>query len=217
MHRFKLFTGLAGLFFIVSGCCSFVIPPVTLTGNKTAIEKQIIGEPNELEKDVWMVSSAKTTNRDTVTSSEEQKEDQKELQKQNQLVYQAFGLLEAFDDKLKNLKSDRVVGENNKGKLQNLLQVNSVQLPDEIKKKYDQALKDELIKGKPYRTLIETVEQVNKARDMLIEGYLVAKKRESKEYSGTRKDIALIQKQKFHEAALKGEYLQNDAGNWYQK
>jgi uncharacterized protein YdbL (DUF1318 family) len=55
----------AGIF--ATGCkttpsCLTVTPPdIHLTGERTAIEKQIVGEYSELEKNAWVVSSVKTS------------------------------------------------------------------------------------------------------------------------------------------------------------
>ncbi len=57
---------------IYSGCkstpsCLTVVPPeINLTGEKTVIERQIIGDYKEIEKDAWIISSVKSS----VTTSE---------------------------------------------------------------------------------------------------------------------------------------------------
>lgn len=51
---------------IFTGCsstpsCIVIAPPsIHLTGEKTSVEKQMVGEYQELEKDAWVVSSVKT-------------------------------------------------------------------------------------------------------------------------------------------------------------
>ena len=43
-----------------SSCISIVPPAVNLTGEKTSVERQIVGDYEEIEKDAWAVSSVKT-------------------------------------------------------------------------------------------------------------------------------------------------------------
>lgn len=45
----------------VPSCITVVPPTISLTGEKTVIERQIIGDYRELEKDAWSISSVKTT------------------------------------------------------------------------------------------------------------------------------------------------------------
>lgn len=201
--------------FFLGGCCSIVIPPVTLTGSKTAVEKQILGDSAELEKDVWMVASARTASRVKMDYSEE--ETQKETVEEKGLAYEAFLILETFGKKLRELKKDRVVGENNKGLLSNLLLEKNWQVSTEIRQKYDEKLKDDIDKGLPYRTLIETVEQVNRARRLLAQAYIENQKKANPKFSATEQEVLLLQKIKYHENALKGEILQADDGRWYIK
>lgn len=68
MERFLIICSIiftVGLF--ATGCkttpsCLTVVPPdIHLTGERTAIEKQIVGEYSELEKNTWVVSSVKTS------------------------------------------------------------------------------------------------------------------------------------------------------------
>lgn len=57
---------LCGIIFIFWGCsssssCISIVPPaVNLTGEKTSVERQIVGDYEEIEKDAWTVSSVKT-------------------------------------------------------------------------------------------------------------------------------------------------------------
>lgn len=202
--------------YLMTACCSFVIPPVTLTGNKTAIEKQIIGEQNELEKDVWMISSAKTASRiDDSQLTDEQKQQEEKLRKENKYVNEAFLIMDLYSDNIAELKKDNVVGENNKGRLTNLIEVEKVKnaLSEEIQKKYDPEMVDDIEKGKDYRNLVETIRQINHARDLLVKGYLSGKSKSKM----TESEVVQIQKTQFHESALKGEYIQLPSGNWTQK
>ncbi|RME91678.1 MAG: DUF1318 domain-containing protein [Candidatus Hydrogenedentota bacterium] len=218
----------AFIFYLVQNCCSIVIPPVTLTGNKTAIEKQIIGEKTELEKDVWMVSSAKTTTTVANVTEEERESDKaKEVTNKNKhakladdYLFTALNILETYNKDLSELKADMVVGENKDGFLSILLNEN-IQRPEKvekkIKEKYNPEYEDDLEKGEAYRKLKEVVNEVNKARKLLIESYAERQKAANPKAKIDKKEIALLQKQKLHQAALRGEWIQLDDGSWIRK
>ncbi len=53
----SLYTGCSS----VPSCITVVPPTINLTGEKTVIERQIIGDYRELEEDAWSISSVKTT------------------------------------------------------------------------------------------------------------------------------------------------------------
>ena len=193
--------------------CTIILPPVTVTGTRTAAEKQIIGEQTELEKDVWMISSAKTTSH---ASLDVETKKEAEKRQEDTFAYEALAILDHFRENLRQLKADRIVGENNKGLISNLRDEN-VEIADEIRKKYNPELADDYEKGLPIRTLTETVKQINIAREMLIKGYIENQKLKNPSYKPDMKELNNLQKQKYQEAALQGEYVQNDAGKWNQK
>ncbi len=213
--KILIFLSVMAAMFVLQSCCSIVIPPVTLTGSKTAVERQIIGDQPELEKDVWMVASAKTASR--VPLEFEQEEVRRRVAVENANAYEAFVILEGFQKKLQQLKADRVVGENNQGLVSNLLAEKNYTVPAAMLKKYDERNKDDLDKGLEYRTLVETVEQINKARTLLARAFIENQKKSNPQFKATEKEVLASQKQKYHDAALKGEILQNDAGVWAPK
>jgi hypothetical protein len=193
---------------------TIVVPPVTITGQKTATEKQIIGEQTELEKDVWMISSAKTTEHAELETKP--KAVRESIQKENTYTYRAFLKFELFSAHLAQLKKDRVVGENNKGFVANLFN-EKVEIPEEMRKKYDPSLADEPELGRPYRTLIQTVKEINEARMLAAKGYVESQKRANKDFKATEKEILASQKEKYQQAALKGEMIQAADGSWSAK
>lgn len=193
---------------------TIVVPPVTITGQKTATEKQIIGEQTELEKDVWMISSAKTTEHADLENKP--KEARKSMSEENANTYRAFLKFDLFTQHLTQLKKDRVVGENNKGMVSNLF-TEKAQIPDEMQKKYSAEHADEPELGRPYRTLTQTVKEINEARLLAAKGYVASQKRANKDFKATEKDILTSQKEKYQQAALKGEWVQAADGTWAPK
>ncbi len=111
---------------------TIVVPPVTITGQKTATERQIIGEQTELERDVWMISSAKTAEHAELEAKP--KEVRQSMERENANTYRAFLKFEMFSGHLTQLKKDRVVGENNKGLVANLFN-EKVEIPAEMREK----------------------------------------------------------------------------------
>jgi len=193
---------------------TIVTPPVTITGSKTATERQIIGEQTELEKDVWMISSAKTAEHADLENKP--KEIRKSMEQENANTYRAFLKFDLFSARLAELKRDRVVGENSKGFVSNLFS-EKVEISDEMKKKYAADLADEPELGRPYRTLVQTVKEINEARTLAAKGYVQSQKRANKEFKATEADILASQKEKYHQASLKGEFLQATDGTWSAK
>lgn len=204
---------LAGLIF--ARCFgTIVVPPVTITGQKTATEKQIIGEQTELEKDVWMISSAKTT--EHVDLDNKPKEVRKSMAEENANTYRAFLKFDLFTPYLTQLKKDRVVGENNKGFVSNLF-TEKVAIPEDMQKKYSAEHADEPELGRPYRTLLQTVKEINEARTLAARGYVASQKRANKDFKATEKEVLATQKDKYQQAALKGEWIQAADGTWTPK
>jgi len=193
---------------------TIVVPPVTITGQKTATERQIIGEQTELEKDVWMISSAKTSEHAALDAKP--KEIRNSMEQENANTYRAFLKFDLFSAHLAQLKKDRVVGENNKGFVSNLL-LEKAEIAAEARKKYDAELADEPDLGRPYRTLVQTVKEINEARVLAARGYVESQKRTNKEFKATEKEVLASQKDKYQHSALKGEMIQNDDGTWAPK
>jgi len=111
--------------------CTILLPPITVTGTKTAAERQIIGEQTELEKDVWMISSAKTTSNVDVKQDTKEKTALKQIQEENSYTYKGFAIMDTFSEELSELKKDGVAGENKSGLLTNLLNEEGVEIHSE--------------------------------------------------------------------------------------
>ena len=68
---------------------------MTLTGNKTAIERQIIGEQTEIEENVWLISSASVSDRDKILDTKSMKE-RESVKLENEYAARAFIILKKF-------------------------------------------------------------------------------------------------------------------------
>ena len=194
--------------------CTIIIPPITLTGSKTAIEKQIVGEDNEIEEDIWLISSVKTVQD---KSKQKLSSDKDKDNKKNALTYKAIAILDVFEPYLSKLKKDLVVGEGQNGFVFNLFLEKKVDIPKKAYKQYDAKLSNDSEKGRPYRMLIETVKQVNKARDMLIRGYIISQKAKKKDFKTNHSSLLQEMRLKYQSLTLPGQYIQKSNGIWERK
>jgi len=88
--------------------CSIHTPEMKFTGEKTALENQILGTYNQVKEDVWMVASVRAANPDSqITLSDEKR-----------AVLTAIQNREFNKDDIDEFKRDGAVGENAKGWLQ---------------------------------------------------------------------------------------------------
>lgn len=88
--------------------CSIHTPEMKFTGEKTALENQILGTYHQVEEDVWMVASVRAANPDSqITLSEEKR-----------TVLTAIQNREFNKDDIDEFKRDGVVGESAKGYLE---------------------------------------------------------------------------------------------------
>ncbi len=95
---------LTALFF----ACTVHTPEVKFTGEKTALENQILGTYSQVKEDVWMVASVRAVSPDSqATLSDEKRE-----------VLNAVQNREFNKDDVEEFKRDGAIGENNKGVLE---------------------------------------------------------------------------------------------------
>lgn len=87
---------------MISGLgCSIVAPEVKLTGEKTLVENQIIGEYREIEPDAWAVSTMKTAvtrQKSSVVSADP-------------AMMSALKMRELNEDYIRRYKNDEAAGE----------------------------------------------------------------------------------------------------------
>ena len=88
--------------------CTIHTPEMKFTGEKTALENQILGTYNQVREDVWMVASVRAANPDSqITLSEEKR-----------AVLTAIQNREFNKDDVEEFKRDGAVGENARGLLE---------------------------------------------------------------------------------------------------
>jgi uncharacterized protein YdbL (DUF1318 family) len=93
---------------LLLAACSVNAPEMKFTGEKTALENQILGAYNQVKEDVWMVASVRAANPDSqITISDEKR-----------AVLTAMQNQEFNKDDIEEFKRDGAVGENAKGLLE---------------------------------------------------------------------------------------------------
>jgi len=90
-------------------CCSITPPNIHITGEKTVIERQIIGDYMEIEKDAWTLSSVRTTVGQKNLSGRMAGDPE---------LFKYMKVREFHNDKIKDYKTEGAIGENNKGFIQ---------------------------------------------------------------------------------------------------
>ncbi|MBP7584607.1 MAG: DUF1318 domain-containing protein [Spirochaetes bacterium] len=88
----------------IPSCCWIAPPEISLTGQKTVIERQIVGDYRELEKDAWVVSSVKTNMAGTKGSRDDE-------------IFAAFRKRAELKDAVRRYMDEGAVGETNLGLL----------------------------------------------------------------------------------------------------
>jgi uncharacterized protein YdbL (DUF1318 family) len=117
--------------FAVHGC-SVQTPEVRFTGEKTALENQILGTYSQVKEDVWMVASVRAANPDSQVALSEEK----------RAVLNAIQNREFNKDDIDEFKREGAVGENNRGYLE-LRPLERLQKDAEYKKLVEQLVSEE--------------------------------------------------------------------------
>ncbi|MCK6558697.1 DUF1318 domain-containing protein [candidate division KSB1 bacterium] len=106
--RRKLAACLPPLLVLGSAACSIYTPEMKFTGEKTALENQILGTYNQVKEDVWMVASVRAVSPDS----------QIVLSEEKRLVLTAIQNREFNKDDVDEFKRAGLVGENARGYLE---------------------------------------------------------------------------------------------------
>ena len=193
---------IAGIVVCMSGCtssgciqdmpsCLEIYPPaINITGEKTALERQLIGEYHELEQDAWVTSTVMTPskgNRKAVINADGE-------------LLNAIQIRELNSDIIRLYKDKGLIGEQNNGyiaivdekKLQSLQSLQSLQESDAI------------------RTIVQ---QENNARSIIFVKSSGATK--SNETKAIQFAVEFAKEQ--HAKAKKGDWIQNNDGRWVKK
>jgi len=89
----------------VPSCIEIHPPAIHITGEKTALERQLIGEYREIEKDAWVTSTVMVPS----------KGERRAMVAVDETMLQAIKLRELNEDKIRKYKDMGIIGENNNG------------------------------------------------------------------------------------------------------
>jgi hypothetical protein len=191
--KFIIITAAAAV--IATGCsstpsCINIVPPdVNLTGEKTVIERQIVGDYMELEKDAWTISSVKTTvGRKNVSGK----------MSGDPELFKYMKVREFHLDKIKEYKNEGVLGEGNTGYIQYM-----------ETKKYEASPAEKKI-------LLTVIEEENRARREIFNRLVfLSKGTESEKVEIDFFGRVFAEEQRG--LAEKDEWIQDNSGKWGRK
>jgi len=175
--------------FILS--CSTIVPPkMYITGEKTVIESQVVGDYKEIEKDAWAISSVPT-------------HVQKERSKRSTAVgdaelFKAMKIREYHADVIRDYKNEGVIGEAKNGLLE-YRHSRTIEEDSDVK-----------------RIIMTIIEDENKARTTIFRRTLVL----GGKPSPTPYDVQIFGEkfaEEQRDAALAGDWIQNNSGSWFKK
>lgn len=176
--------------FMVSGCISITPPQVNITTEKTAIERQIIGEYRELEKDAWAISSARTLSRGTGSGDK--------LMGSDRELFIAMKIREFHLDRIRIYKQEGALGETMTG----YISYRSV-------KKYERNAAEKNI-------LLTVIKNENGARKTIFTRSLFLLNKEEPSRSQTAAFGILFATEQ-RKTARKNEWIQEKNGRWIRK
>lgn len=170
--------------------CTIKPPEVQLTGEKTALERQILGTYHEISDEAWMIASVRSSEFETKI------EQKSPISEEKQRVLEAIQNQNFNQDDIDEFKRKGCVGENNQGYLEILLCEDAEQNPQ-------------------YNRLIqEVVAEENRDREIIM--YRVIEVNPDLSEDDMEK-VRQIFVDRNHQNAKPGEWIQMDDGTWVQK
>jgi uncharacterized protein YdbL (DUF1318 family) len=194
MKTFDLKTAGIFIFVILLGGCSIKPPEVKLTGEKTALEREIIGTYHQMAEDTWMVASTRSAaDQSKPVMSSEKKKVLEALQQQ------------AFNkDDVEEFKKKGYVGENNQGQLI-LMSEDEVQTRPGNKDLEDTEKKD---------LVNDIVQEENQCRQVVMRRVVELNESLKKAVS---KDVLAVFAKMYQDNSPKGTWVQTSVGNWVKR
>ncbi len=170
-------------------CIEITPPDINLTGERTVIERQVIGDYRELEKDAWIVSSAQT--------SVAHGRSQQMMQTGDEVLFRALKIREFHREKIRRYKDNEAVGEGKDGLL--YYRQNSYFEKSQEQKKQ----------------LLVVLDEENKARKTIFKRSVSAAKKE--ENDALIQEFASRFAEEQRAMAQKGDWVQLENGRWVKK
>jgi len=168
--------------------CSVKAPEVSVTGEKTALENQVIGTYQQIEEDVWTLTSVRSVGNNTAP--------QPKMSENKKKVLEAVQGRKFNKDDVEEFLKAGIVGENNRGFLE-------IIHPEKIGK--DETLKNRVEK---------IVQSENEYRKIIMERIIVLN--ENAAQAG-EENVGHIFAKMNKDNAAPGSWIQLDSGEWVQK
>ncbi len=108
MCTLKKFVLPEGLVFLLALGCSIHAPEVRVTGEKTALEQEVVGTYEQMEEDTWMIASTRAV----------EEENEIKVSPEKRAVLEALQNQKYNRDDIDEFKVEGFVGENNQGFLE---------------------------------------------------------------------------------------------------
>jgi len=135
-------------------CFSIDIPPITLTPARTAAERQLIGEDREIEKDGWLLASARSTTRANDSGA----------LRDTRRLYRELAVIEFYENPLRQYAREGVLGEDSvSGKV--------VLVPEQYSPRTGRFRSPEEIQG-----ALRMADEINQSRFYLLQYYIKREK-----------------------------------------
>jgi len=173
------------VFFVLN--CSVKAPEVKVTGEKTALENQVIGTYQEIEQDAWTVASVRST---------APGKQQPKMSKEKKEVFEAVQGRKFNKDDIDEFKKAEIVGENNGGLLE-------IRNPNKLDA--DPALKKRVTK---------IVETENGYRKIIMNRIMILNESAAKAGSG---NVAKIFAKINRDNSEPGTWIHKEDGEWTKK
>ena len=97
-----------GILVVFGTQCSVKAPEVTVTGEKTALENQVIGTYEKIEQETWLVASVRSSGN----------QESRKISPEQQRILDAVQNRKFNKDEINEFKREGVIGENSQGFLE---------------------------------------------------------------------------------------------------
>lgn len=169
-------------------CCLIAPPTINLTGEKTVIERQIVGDYMELEKDAWTVSSVRTNVSKKESGSQETGDPE---------ILKAIRAREFNSSRIRGYKSEGVIGETNTGYV-SYIEGTSYESSPDLRK-----------------VLLDIIEDENSARKKIFARTISKSGKESS--NAELESFGRMFAEEQRALAQKGDWIQENSGKWTRK
>jgi len=195
MKKIIILISAISLISIYTGCssgpsCITVVPPtISLTGEKTVIERQIVGEYRELEEDAWSISSVKTTTGRSLSQGQISGDPE---------IVKAVKLRDYNSEKLSAYKREGAIGEASNGYVA-YREMRKYETSPDLKK-----------------ALILVVDEENRARKIIFSRSLFNIDGTEPD-KGKLDNFGRLFAEEQRAVAEKGDWIQDNSGRWTRK